>query len=58
MTLAPLVAAIFLVGILPTPILDSFKADATRIVTIQPKTTPAAPQPVFTKQEDGGFFGQ
>lgn len=53
--LAPVVVAIFLVGIVPTPILDSFKSDVSRIVTQIPKVTP---QPVLTQEKDSGFFGQ
>ncbi len=55
-TLAPLVVAIFLVGILPTPILDSFKPDATKVVTAQPRLTPV--NSVLTQENDSGFFGQ
>jgi NADH-quinone oxidoreductase subunit M len=53
--LAPVVVAIFLVGIVPTPILDSFKPDVSRIVTQTPKVIP---QPVLTQEKDSGFFGQ
>lgn len=53
--LIPLVVAIFMVGIIPTPILDSFKPDVARIVTQAPKV---APHPVLTQEKDSGFFGQ